>query len=388
VSNAKQVVSYYITRLGFEPFAYRGLETGSREEATHVVKQGSILFAFTSPLLPKESAMGHRIMIAGDAVRDVAFSVEDARLLYDKALKRGAKSVLPPTEESDKDGTVIRATVQTYGDVVHSFIQRTGYKGVFLPGYAAITTPDPVTAQLPKPGLLFVDHVVGNQPDLKMIDACNWYEKIMDFHRFWSVDDKQLHTDYSALRSIVMTDFDRMIKMPINEPAKGKKRSQIQEYVDYHGGAGVQHIALRTENILHTVAAMKARGFDFLRVPDTYYKAVRKRLASSPLKVVEPIDELEKLSILIDFDDKGYLLQIFSKPVEDRPTLFYEVIQRRNHEGFGAGNFKALFEAIERDQAERGNLDDESEPAPYSAVTKPSSSPSAASSAAVAPSNL
>jgi len=363
VSNAKQVATYYISRLGFEPLAYRGLETGSRKVATHVLKQGSILLAFSSSLLPEENEIGCRVMLKGDAVKDVAFTVENCRTIYEKAIKRGAVSILPPTEEKDQHGTIVRATVQTYGDSVHSFIERSQYKGPFLPGYVAVTSKDPLVSQWPSPGLLFIDHVVGNQPDLKMNEACDWYEKILDFHRFWSVDDSQMHTQYSALRSIVMTDFDRCIKMPINEPAKGLKKSQIQEYVDYHGGAGVQHIAIRTENIIESITNLRSRGTEFLSVPDSYYASIRKRLATSPLKVAESIDQLQKLHILIDFDDKGYLLQIFTKPVEDRPTLFYEVIQRRGHEGFGAGNFKALFESIERDQELRGNLQlDESVP--------------------------
>jgi 4-hydroxyphenylpyruvate dioxygenase len=203
---------------------------------------------------------------------------------------------------------------------------------------------------------MFIDHVVGNQPDLKMNDACTWYEKCLDFHRFWSVDDKQMHTEYSALRSIVMADFDEVIKMPINEPAKGLRKSQIQEYVDYHGGAGVQHIALNTPNIIQAIRNLRARGLDFLAVPKTYYQDLRARLAKSAVKIEEDLSIIEELNILVDFDDKGYLLQLFTRPVEDRPTLFYEVIQRHNHQGFGAGNFKSLFEAIEREQAERGNL--------------------------------
>lgn len=225
-----------------------------------------------------------------------------------------------------------------------------------MPGFRLTNTKDPLSTLLPSPGLLFVDHVVGNQPNDSMIPACDWYEKMLDFHRFWSVDDKQMHSEFSALRSIVMTDWDESIKMPINEPAPGKRKSQIQEYVEYHGGAGVQHIALRTNDIIVTLRNLRARGLEFLSVPATYYEDVRKRLAKSQLKVDEDLTTLQELNILIDFDENGYLLQIFSKPVEDRPTLFFEVIQRHNHTGFGAGNFKALFEAIEREQELRGNL--------------------------------
>lgn len=344
-------------RFGFEYVAYRGLETGSRDVATHVVRQQKIVFAFSSPLNPVETELGKRIMIKGDAAKDVAFGVKDCRAIYEKAVSRGAVSVQEPHETKDEFGSVWQATVKTYGDTVHTFVQRGEYKGAFLPGYVAVNKPDPLSTLLPSPGLAFIDHIVGNQPDLQMVEACNWYEKTLDFHRFWSVDDSQIHSEYSSLRSIVMTDYDEVIKMPINEPAVGKRKSQIQEYVDYHGGAGVQHIALNTSDIIAALTNLRARGTDFLTVPDAYYEDVKKRLAKSPVQVKEDLEVLKKLCILIDFDDKGYLLQIFTKPVEDRPTLFYEVIQRNNHTGFGAGNFKALFESIERDQALRGNLD-------------------------------
>lgn len=356
VSNAKQVAAFYVLRLGFEYLAYRGLETGVRDVATHVVRQNRIIFAFSSPLNPVETEMGKRIMIKGDAAKDVAFGVKDCAAIYAKAMSRGAESIQEPIEAKDEFGSVVTATVKTYGDTVHTFVQRGEYKGAFLPGYKAVSKVDPLSTLLPGPGLQFIDHIVGNQPDLQMVDACNWYEKVLDFHRFWSVDDSQIHSEYSSLRSIVMTDYDEVIKMPINEPAAGKRKSQIQEYVDYHGGAGVQHIALNTNDIITALKNLRARGMEFLQVPDAYYEDVKKRLAKSPVQVKEDIDELKKLCILIDFDDKGYLLQIFTKPVEDRPTLFYEVIQRNNHTGFGAGNFKALFESIEREQAERGNL--------------------------------
>lgn len=355
-------------------FSDRGLETGVRTTATHVVRQNRILLAFSSPLNPVETSrteesqltlsgskdaieMMHFMARAGDGVKDVAFSVKDCRAIYAKAMERGAVSISEPREESDEFGSVVLATVRTYGDTVHTFVERGSYTGVFLPGFKDVSRVDPLSSLLPSPGLQFIDHCVGNQPDLGMGDACNWYEKMLGFHRFWSVDDSQIHSEYSSLRSIVMTDFDEAIKMPINEPAVGKRKSQIQEFVDYHGGAGVQHIALNTNDIITTLNNLRARGTEFLQVPDAYYEDVKRRLAASPVVVKENLDELQRLSILIDFDDRGYLLQIFSKPVEDRPTLFYEVIQRNGHNGFGAGNFRALFEAIERDQALRGNLD-------------------------------
>jgi len=357
VTNAKQAASFYITRFGFEPLAYRGLETGSRDVATHVIRQNEIIFAFSSPLNPKPTAIGERVMITGDAVKDVAFTVNDCQAIYDAAIEKGAKSVLTPVTLKDDDGSVVVATVQTYGDVTHTFVQRRDYRGAFMPGYIRRDTPDVLSALLPSPNLHHIDHIVGNQSEDAMEGAVQWYEKMLGFHRFWSVDDSQIHTEYSSLRSIVMADPSDRVKMPINEPAPGKRKSQIQEYIDYHGQAGVQHIALRVDNVIKAIKALKARGVEFLTTPKSYYADVRARLAKSSLNVREDLDELEKLSILIDFDDSGYLLQIFTKPVEDRPTLFLEVIQREGHQGFGAGNFKALFEAIEREQATRGNLE-------------------------------
>ncbi|KAL2916726.1 hypothetical protein HK105_203844 [Polyrhizophydium stewartii] len=355
VGNAKQAAAFYVSRFGFEPIGYKGLETGSRDVVAHAVAQKDVVFVFQSPLNPNNRLYGDFMTLHGDAVKDVAFSVDDARGIYQKAVARGARSIREPWEESDEHGTVVMATIATYGDCEHTFVERKNYKGRFLPGFKA-PPADPINLLLPPTDLLFIDHIVGNQPDNEMVSACELYEKTLDFHRFWSVDDKQIHTEYSALRSIVMTDYDRKVKMPINEPAVGKKKSQIQEYVDYHGGAGVQHIAIRTEDILKSVSNLRARGVEFLTIPKTYYDNLRVRLASSPVKIAEDMDALQKLNILIDYDENGYLLQIFTKPLEDRPTLFIEIIQRRNHEGFGAGNFKALFESIEHEQALRGNL--------------------------------
>eukprot|EP00741_Cyanophora_paradoxa_P003791 tig00000718_g3685.t1 len=356
VGNARQAASFFITRFGFLPCAYAGLETGQRDVATHVVKQGKILFAFSSPLNPGNNVFGEHQKLHGDGVRDVAFTVDDCRFLYERALKKGARSVSEPREIKDENGTVVLATIQTYGDTVHTLVERTNYKGTFLPGFRAVAETDPLCALLPQPGLHFVDHVVGNQGDNEMEVVCKWYEDKLEFKRFWSVDDKDIHTEYSSLRSIVMCDSEERVKMPINEPASGKRKSQIQEYVEYYGGAGVQHIAMNVPDILHAVSMLRARGVDFLTVPSTYYDDLRRRLASSKIKVKEDIDKLQELHILVDFDDQGYLLQIFTKCIEDRPTVFLEIIQRCNHNGFGAGNFKALFEAIERDQALRGNL--------------------------------
>merc|ERR1719339_772383 len=300
--------------------------------------------------------MGAHLVAHGDGVKDVSFAVEDLEGIMIQCKKKGVKVVKEIWTEEDEGGQVRFATVQTYGDTTHTFVERQNYKGLFLPGYKVPYYKDVLSPTLPANGLYFVDHVVGNQPDLTMEDAAKWYENNLLFHRFWSVDDKQIHTEYSALRSIVVTNWDETIKMPINEPAPGKRKSQIQEYVDYYGGAGVQHIAQNTEDIITAITNLKARGMHFLQVPKSYYVGLRQRLSKSRTKVAEDMDTIERLNILVDFDEDGYLLQIFTKNFQDRPTLFLEVIQRRNHTGFGAGNFKALFEAIEADQAMRGNL--------------------------------
>lgn len=358
-SNAKQAATYYNTRFGFKTVAYRGLETGSRQVSTWVIQQNKIRMAFSSPLNPVDNEISQAIAIAGDFIRDVAFTVEDCEALYNKAISRGAVSVRAPetlTEEG-VEGSVIVATVKTYGNAVHTFVQRNGYNGVFMPGFRAVTTVDPVLELLPETKLDFIDHIVGNQSDDEMNPVVEWYERVLDFHRFWSVDDKQVSTEYSSLRSIVVTDYDEAVKMPINEPAPGLKKSQIQEFVEYHGGAGVQHVALNTDNIMVSIPNLRARGVEFLTIPPKYYTNLRLRLKKSAVVIAEDLDEIERNGLLVDFDDKGYLLQLFTKPVEDRPTLFFEIIQRRNLSGFGAGNFKALFESIEREQEARGNLE-------------------------------
>ncbi|NP_001088204.1 4-hydroxyphenylpyruvate dioxygenase L homeolog [Xenopus laevis] len=356
VSNAKQAASFYCNKLGFQPFAYKGLETGSRELVTHVVKQDKIVFLFVSALIPGNEEFGAHLQKHGDGVKDVAFEVEDCEFIVQKARQRGAVIVKEPWVEEDKFGKVKFAVVQTYGDTTHTLVEKLDYNGIFLPGYEPPLFQDPLLPKLPDRKLNFIDHVVGNQPDQEMVPVTDWYQKALLFHRFWSVDDKQLHTDFSALRSIVVANYEETIKMPINEPAQGKKKSQIQEYVDYYGGPGVQHIALNTSDIISSVSNLKERGMEFMSVPSSYYQTLREKLQTAKIKVTENIDKLEELKILVDYDDKGYLLQIFTKPVQDRPTLFLEVIQRHNHQGFGAGNFKSLFQAIEADQAARGNL--------------------------------
>lgn len=357
VGNAKQAASFYCNKMGFELMAYKGLETGSREVVSHAIKQDKIIFVFQSPLNPGNEEMGEHMMKHGDGVKDIAFQVEDCDFLVKTAQERGAVIVREPWVEQDTYGKVKYAIIQTYGDTTHTFVEYlTPYKGLFLPGYKEPLFCDPLLPKLPPGGLCFIDHIVGNQPDDTMVPISDWYQKCLMFHRFWSIDDKQIHTQYSSLRSIVVTNYEETIKMPINEPAPGKKKSQIQEYVDYNGGPGVQHIALNTSNIIQTIVNLRARGMEFLAAPDTYYVTLREKLKTAKIKVKEDLNTLQELKILVDYDDKGYLLQIFTKPVQDRPTLFLEVIQRNNHSGFGAGNFKSLFEAIEKDQDARGNL--------------------------------
>jgi len=362
VGNAKQAAEWYILRFGFEPWYYRGLETQCRDVVSHVVKNNDVVFEFQSPLNPNNEVYATFAGRHGDAVKDIAFNCDDVPAIIKKAGERGAKIVSEPETISDEFGSVVVAKLQTYGDVTHTLIDRSNYPAdKFLPGYHLASEQrnfvvDPMSQKFPSTGLCFVDHCVGNQPNLEMENVTKWYENSLLFHRFWSVDDKMMHTEFSALRSVVVTNYDETIKLPINEPAPGKRKSQIQEYCDYNDGAGVQHIAIRTFDIITTLRALRARGMKFLKPPSTYYKTLRKNLANSSIKVVEDLDAIEELDILIDFDENGYLLQIFTLPVQDRPTLFIEIIQRRNHQGFGAGNFKALFQSIEDEQRLRQNL--------------------------------
>lgn len=376
VGNAKQAASYYTTRLGFYTIAYRGLETGSRYIASHVVANGNVRFVLTSPIKAytcladdEPISVEDRILLKeihehlekhGDAVKDVAFEVDNVDAVYSKAVRQGAVSVRQPQKMYDNDGYVTTAMIRTYGDTTHTLISRTHYSGPFLPGYKPIAAAkiDPLQRLLPVIPLEAIDHCVGNQDWGAMEAACEYYERCLSFHRFWSVDDNEISTEFSALSSIVMASPDETIKMPINEPAPGIRKSQIEEYVDFYGGAGVQHIALRTNDIVTAVANLRARGVEFISVPDTYYETMRYRLKTSSRKweLQEDFAALQRLNILIDFDEGGYLLQLFTKPLMDRPTVFLEIIQRNSFDGFGAGNFKSLFEAIEREQDERGNL--------------------------------
>ena len=352
VGNAKQAAHFYKTAFGFQSFAYKGLETGSRDVVSYVVKQDKIKLMLTTPLNSKHLINEH-LAKHGDGVKVIALWVEDARSAYEETTKRGAKSYLEPTVEKDENGEVVKAGIYTYGETVHMFVERKNYNGTFLPGFEAWKSdynPEPL-------GLKFVDHMVGNVGWGEMNTWVKWYEDVMGFENFLSFDDKQIHTEYSALMSKVMSNGNGRIKFPINEPAKGKKKSQIEEYLDFYEGPGVQHIAVATDDILTTVAGMRARGVEFLSTPpETYYAAVPERLAAHDHELKEDLEKLKSLGIMIDADEEGYLLQIFTKPVEDRPTLFFEIIQRMGARGFGAGNFKALFESIEREQERRGTL--------------------------------
>ena len=347
VGNAKQAAAFYQDRFGFEPVAYKGLETGSRDKTCYVLRQGKVVLVLETPMIPDHPHNAHLIK-HGDAVKDIAYWVSDAKKAWEHTTAMGAKSVREPEVIEDEHGRVIAATIATYGDTTHSFVQRDGYEGAFMPGYQPIQS----AAQTRGVGLQYIDHIVGNQGDGQMEEVVTWYEKVFGFHRIWTVDDKDVSTDFTALRSIVVANDNEYIKMPINEPADGKKKSQIQEYIECNFGPGVQHVAFYTHDIIETIGDLTARGVEFLMVPDTYYEDLLERVGD----IEEEVAVLKKYGILVDRDDQGYLLQLFTKPVQDRPTLFYEFIQRRGARSFGKGNFKALFEAIEREQELRGNL--------------------------------
>ncbi|WKW12622.1 4-hydroxyphenylpyruvate dioxygenase [Pseudogemmatithrix spongiicola] len=347
VGNAKQSQLFYRAAFGFKLVAYRGPETGVRDRASYLLEQGKIRLILTTPMGPEGEIAAH-IAKHGDGVRDMAFWVDDCRDAYAKAIERGAVSVQEPTVLKDEHGEIVVAGIRTYGDTIHSIVERRNYKGLFMPGFIAADSPfqpEPV-------GLKYVDHCVGNVELGKMNHWVQFYSDVLGFYNLLSFDDKTISTEYSALMSKVMSNGNGRIKFPINEPAQGKKKSQIEEYLDFYRGPGVQHIAVATDDIIRTVRALKSRGVEFLTIPRTYYETVLDRVG----KIDEDIAPLAELGILVDRDDEGYLLQIFTKPVQDRPTLFFEIIQRKGAKSFGAGNFKALFESIEREQAKRGNL--------------------------------
>ncbi len=347
VGNAKQAAYYYQSAFGFQPLAYRGLETGDKEKTSYAVRQGKITFVFTTALIPNSLIADH-VKAHGDGVKFVALWVNDARKSFEETVRRGAKPYFEPAVEKDSHGEVVRSAIHTYGETIHVFVERTNYKGTFLPGFIA-WEPEYRSAET---GLLHVDHMVGNVGWGEMNTWCKFYEEVMGFKQLISFDDKDISTEYTALMSKVMSNGNGYIKFPINEPAKGRKKSQVEEYIDFYGGAGVQHVAMATKDIIHTVGELRRRGVEFLTVPHEYYETVPQRVGP----IAEDLSVLEKLNILIDRDEEGYLLQIFSKPVEDRPTLFFEIIQRMGAKSFGKGNFKALFESIEREQERRGTL--------------------------------
>ena len=348
VGNARQSSYYYRAAFGFKLVAYAGLETGVRDRASFMLQQDKIRFVLTTPLQPEHPISDH-IRLHGDGVRDIALWVDDAETAYAETTKRGARGVMEPTVFKDESGEIKKSAIAIYGDTIHTFVERKNYNGVFIPGYKAVRGEDTVARPV---GLKYVDHCVGNVELGAMNKWVNFYMNVMGFKLYQHFDDKDISTEYSALMSKVMANGNERIKFPINEPAMGRRKSQIEEYLEYYRTPGVQHIAMATDNIIDTVSRLTAHGVEFLRVPSTYYDELQSRVG----KIDEPVDELQRLGILVDRDDEGYMLQIFTKPVEDRPTLFFECIQRKGSRSFGKGNFKALFEAIEREQELRGNL--------------------------------
>lgn len=347
VSNARQAAHFYRTTLGLRPIAYAGLETGVRDRASYVLARRNVRFVLTAPLIPDHPIARH-IAHHGDGVKDIALRVHNAAAAYETAIARGGIPVQPPTEHVDEHGRVVKATIATYGDTVHSFIEREEYRGVFMPGF------QPIMAHIPAPetGIAAIDHIVGNVELGAMNRWVKYYRDVLGFNQLVHFDDHDISTEYSALMSKVMQNGTGRIKFPINEPAEGRRKSQIEEFLEYYGGPGVQHIALATGDICATVDALRAAGIPFIHVPDAYYDDLEQRVGT----IDESRQELQARGILVDRDEEGYLLQIFSQPLQDRPTLFIEIIQRKGSRGFGKGNFKALFQAIEREQAKRGNL--------------------------------
>ena len=347
VGNARQAALYYRAAFGFELVAYRGPETGTRDRASYLLQQDKVRFVLTTAIKSNGPIADH-VHKHGDGVRDIALWVDDARSAFEAAMERGAQAAMEPTVMQDENGQIVIAAIRTYGDTIHSLVERKDYRGLFMPGFIPAESPFKPTST----GLKYVDHCVGNVELGKMNEWVKFYEDVLGFKNILTFDDKTITTEYSALMSKVMANGNGRIKFPINEPAEGKKKSQIDEYLEFYEGPGVQHIAIATDDIIRTVRDLKSRGVEFLKVPATYYESVPARVG----RIDEDIAPLQELGILVDRDDEGYLLQIFTRPVEDRPTLFYEIIQRKGAKSFGAGNFKALFEAIEREQALRGNL--------------------------------
>ena len=348
VGNAKQAAYFYRAAMGMRLAAYRGPETGTRDRASYVLEQGRVRFVLTTALAPDHPIAEH-VRLHGDGVRDIALAIPDAEAAWRETTARGARSVAPPRVIEDGHGRARISSIATYGDTIHTFVERGGYGGAFLPGFREVAEPDAVASPA---GLLHIDHIVGNVALGEMNAWVEFYRNVMGFQLYQHFDDRDISTEYSALMSKVMAGGNGRVKFPINEPAHGKRKSQIEEYLEFHRGPGVQHIALATGDIVETVTRMRSRGMEFLRVPQAYYDDLEARVG----RIDEPLSKLRELGILVDRDDEGYMLQLFTRPVEDRPTLFFEVIQRKGSRSFGKGNFKALFEAIEREQALRGNL--------------------------------
>ncbi|HEX4169261.1 MAG TPA: 4-hydroxyphenylpyruvate dioxygenase [Bryobacteraceae bacterium] len=347
VGNAKQAAYFYRAAWGFSLVAYRGPETGTRDRVSYVLEQNKIRFVLTTALTPGGDIAEH-VFKHGDGVKSIGLQVPDAQSAWEETTARGAVSAQRPSIEKDAQGEVKLSSIQLYGDTVHTFVERGSYSGAFLPGFVQAPGPDALARGT---GLLYVDHMVGNVGWGEMNTWVRFYQDVMGFRMFKHFDDEDISTEYSALMSKVMTNGNEKIRFPINEPAKGKRKSQIEEYLDFYGGPGIQHIAMATQDIVETVTRLTAQGIEFLQVPTTYYENLTGRVG----KIDEPVDQLAKLGILVDRDNDGYMLQIFTKPVEDRPTVFFEIIQRKGSRSFGKGNFKALFEAIEREQERRGN---------------------------------
>ncbi len=347
VGNARQSAYYYRAAFGMKLVAYAGPETGIRDRASYVLQQGKVRFVLTTPMRSGNEIADH-ISIHGDGVHDIALWVDDATSAWLETTRRGARSMREPFTIEDENGHVTMSSIATYGETIHTFVERSAYKGVFLPNYRPM--PDDLVAR--PVGLKYIDHIVGNVGWNQMNQFVDFYRDVMGFGLYQHFDDNDISTEYSALMSKVMANGNGYVKFPINEPAEGRRKSQIEEYIDFYQGPGVQHLALATDDILATVAQLQRQGIEFLKVPHSYYAELQARVG----KIDEPIDELEKLGVLVDRDDEGYMLQIFTRPVEDRPTVFFEIIQRKGSRSFGKGNFKALFEAIEREQDARGNL--------------------------------
>ena len=347
VGNAKQAAHFYKTAFGFQSLAYAGPETGMKDKVSYVIRQNKLTFVLTTPLRP-DNAVADHIYKHGDGVKVLALKVDNAKKAYEETTKRGAQSYLEPVSLKDEAGEVVLSGIHTYGDTVHLFVERKNYTGVFMPGFREWKS----NYNPAQTGLLYVDHCVGNVDWNQMNPWVDFYEKVMGFKNILTFDDKDISTEYSALMSKVMSNGNGFVKFPINEPAEGKKKSQVEEYLEFYNGEGVQHVAIATDDIVKTVTELQQRGIEFLNIPDSYYEEVLDRVGH----IDEDLAPLQKLGVLIDRDEEGYLLQIFSKPLQDRPTLFFEIIQRKGARSFGKGNFKALFEALEREQDARGNL--------------------------------